>query len=155
MNSYKIGLILILLLSSCTIKSEQQDASQETYDIKVYRSPNCGCCGKWVQHLEDNHFNSSEILTEDLAQIKDKYKVPATLRSCHTAIVNGYVIEGHVPAKDILNLLKSGRKVVGLSVPGMPVGSPGMESGNRSDTYQVMSFEDDGNIQEFNRYESR
>lgn len=155
MKTYKIGLIFILLLSSCTIKSEQQSASQETYDIKVYRSPNCGCCGKWVQHLKDNQFNTEEVLTDDLAEIKKKYKVPLAMGSCHTAIINGYVIEGHVPANDIKRLLKSGLNVVGISVPGMPVGTPGMEVGNRSDEYQVMSFDDEGRFQEFNRYEAK
>ena len=89
-------------------------------DIVVYRSPTCGCCEKWLAHLKESNFNIQDIVTDNVQAIKDKYGVPKEMASCHTAIVDGYVVEGHVPAKDILSMLKSKPKVIGVSVPGMP-----------------------------------
>ena len=123
-------------------------------DIVVYRSPTCGCCSKWLDHLKKHQFNVEDIVTDDVASIKKKHGVPDNLASCHTAIVDGYVIEGHVPAADIKSLLKMKPKVIGLSVPGMPAGTPGMEMGGRKDPFQVVSFDKEGNTQIFNNYEN-
>ncbi|MCK5665401.1 MAG: DUF411 domain-containing protein [Thiotrichaceae bacterium] len=131
--------------------SEQQD---KPIDIVVYRSPTCGCCSKWLAHLEKHQFNVEDIVTNDVESIKEKYAVPKNLASCHTAIVDGYVIEGHVPAADIKTLLKTKPKIIGLTVPGMPAGTPGMEMGGRKDPFKVMAFDKEGNKQIFNRYEN-
>ena len=112
-------------------------------EITVYKSPACVCCGKWIEHLRKNGF---DVRTSDIAAIgsvKARYGVPMDMRSCHTAVVEGYVIEGHVPASDIRRLLKERPKIAGLAAPGMPVGAPGMEVG-RAQPYSVMSFDKNG-----------
>ena len=112
-------------------------------EITVYKSPTCGCCGKWIEHLRMNGF---DVRTNDIAAInsvKARYGVPMDMRSCHTAVVEGYVIEGHVPASDIRRLLRERPKVAGLAAPGMPVGAPGMEVG-KAQPYSVMSFDKNG-----------
>ncbi|MEE2743998.1 MAG: DUF411 domain-containing protein [Bdellovibrionota bacterium] len=108
--------------------------------VKVFRSPTCGCCMKWVDHLKKNGFEVDVIDKSNLSSIKKGRGVPAHLQSCHTAIVGGYTIEGHVPASEIKKLLKQKMKVKGLAVGGMPYGSPGMEYQNRIDPYDVISF---------------
>ncbi len=119
--------------------------------ITVYKSPTCGCCKKWITHLEDNGFKVKAIDSNDMASIKDQQGVPMGARSCHTAVVNDYVIEGHVPAQDIKNLLKEKRAVAGLAVPGMPMGSPGME-GSRVDKYMVYEFDKTGHAKIVSKY---
>ncbi|XBS22547.1 DUF411 domain-containing protein [Methylomarinum sp. Ch1-1] len=121
-------------------------------EIVVYRSPTCGCCGKWVQHLRDQRFKIKDVVSDDMQAIKDKYGVPREMASCHTAVIDGYVIEGHVPARDIKRLLEMKPDVVGISVPGMPVGTPGMEMGGRKDPYQVISFDKEGRYRVFDDY---
>lgn len=120
--------------------------------IEVYRSPSCGCCGKWIEHLKKNQFNVIEHQTEAMQAIKDQHGVTPELASCHTAIVDGYIIEGHVPAADIKTLLANKPKLTGLTVPGMPVGTPGMEMGEKKDAYQVLSFDQKNPPQVFNEY---
>ena len=115
----------------------------EDLKVTVYKTPTCGCCTKWVGHLEENGF---EVETKDLSNlgmIKSMAGVKPEHASCHTAQVGGYVVEGHVPAEDIKRLLSERPKVKGLTVPGMPHGSPGMETG-RKDPYQVLTFDADG-----------
>ncbi len=119
--------------------------------ITVYKSPTCGCCKKWITHLEDNGFKVKAIDSNDMASIKDQQGVPMGARSCHTAVINNYVIEGHVPAQDIKNLLKEKRTVAGLAVPGMPMGSPGME-GSRVDNYMVYEFDKTGHAKIVSKY---
>ncbi len=112
-------------------------------EIVVYKSPTCGCCTKWVDHLEDNGFSVKVHNRNNMGPIKAELGVPRHLQSCHTAKVGGYVVEGHVPADEIARLLKEKPQVRGLSVPGMPMGSPGME-GPRKDTYEVLAIQDNG-----------
>lgn len=121
-------------------------------DIVVNRSPSCTCCGKWVEHLKQNNFNVQDIVTDDVQAIKNQHGVTPELASCHTALVDGYVIEGHVPAADILTLLKTKPKVLGLSAPGMPVGTPGMEMGSKKDAYDVVSFDNKQHTEIFTHY---
>lgn len=121
-------------------------------EIEVYRSPNCGCCGKWLSHLRENNFVVKDILTNDVQVIKNKYGVSAEMASCHTALVEGYVVEGHVPAADIISLIKSKQAVAGIAVPGMPAGTPGMEMGGKKDAYKVVSFDKKNNYKVFNSY---
>lgn len=108
--------------------------------ITVYKSPSCGCCQGWVDHLVKDGFEAQVIERDDLTGIKRQYGVPQQLQSCHTAEVRGYVVEGHVPAAAIRKLLAEKPKATGLAVPGMPIGSPGMEGG-RPETYAVMLFD--------------
>lgn len=113
-------------------------ARQAPTRAQVFRSPDCGCCGAWVAHLEDHGFAVDVIMTEDLEAVKDRNGVPASLRSCHTGLIDGYVIEGHVPATDIQRLLDERPEAGGIAVPGMPVGSPGMEMGEQRDPFDVI-----------------
>jgi hypothetical protein len=116
----------------------------------VYKDPNCGCCTKWVGLMRSAGFEVSTRDTADMAAIKTRYKVPAELGSCHTAMVGGYVVEGHVPADLINRLLKEKPKVLGLAVPGMPMGSPGMEAPTK-DAYEVLTFNAAGKTSVFAR----
>lgn len=123
-------------------------------DITVYRSPTCGCCGKWLDHMKRQGFVVKDIQTEDMAGIKKKFGVPENLQSCHTALVGGYVVEGHVPAADVAELLKKHPKAAGLAVPGMPAGTPGMEMGGRKDPFAVLEFDRQGKTRIFHDYRS-
>ncbi len=112
-------------------------------EITMYKSPSCGCCGKWADHLSDAGFEVKTINRDNMSSIKSSAGVTPELQSCHTALVGGYVIEGHVPAADIRRLLQERPKVTGLTAPGMPMGSPGME-GSRKDPYKVLTFDKNG-----------
>ena len=120
--------------------------------IEVYKTASCGCCGKWVEHLEANGFNPTVILVSSTAEFQKKFGVPDDLRSCHTAVVGGYTVEGHVPAADIQRLLKQPGKLKGIAVSGMPLGSPGMEQGTRRAAYGVIGFDASGKQSEFTKY---
>jgi len=122
-------------------------------DVKVYRDPDCQCCHKWITHLEQNKFNVEDVLTRNMASVKDAVKLPKPMASCHTAMVDGYIIEGHVPAADIYRLLKERPDIAGLSVPQMPVGTPGMEMGERKDPFIVFQFDKQGKYSIFSQYE--
>jgi hypothetical protein len=108
--------------------------------LEVYKSPYCGCCGVWVNHMRKAGFSVKVTNMEDLEPIKTRFGVSRDLQSCHTGIVEKYVIEGHVPAADVMRLLQERPTATGLAVPGMPIGSPGMEQGSRKDPYEVILF---------------
>lgn len=119
--------------------------------IVVYKSPTCGCCNKWVDHIEENGFVAVTHDLDNLETTKRTLGVPAGHASCHTATVAGYTIEGHVPADLIRRLIaENPRGVRGLAVPGMPMGSPGMESIIRQE-YDVLSFDEQGNVEVYER----
>ncbi|MCX7088777.1 MAG: DUF411 domain-containing protein [Methylococcales bacterium] len=147
-------LIFTLGLLACSgfAHAKKTPENNPPIEIVVYRSPSCGCCGKWLEHLKSNQFNVVDHLVEDVQSVKDRYGVSAELASCHTALVNGYVVEGHVPASDIKKLLASKPPVVGISVPGMPSGTPGMEMGAKKDAYDVVSFDKNKQTQVFSHY---
>lgn len=111
--------------------------------ITVYKSPTCGCCAKWIDHVQAHGFQVSAHDLDDLSEVKATFGVPAELESCHTATVGKYVVEGHVPADLIQKMLKEKPDIVGLAAPGMPMGSPGMEGG-RKDPYDVIAFDRKG-----------
>jgi hypothetical protein len=118
--------------------------------ITVYKDPSCGCCKKWVDHLHASGFAPTVQDRSDMNALKNSLGVPPVLRSCHTAVVGKYLIEGHVPAVDIKQLLSTApHGVLGLAAPGMPSGSPGMETPGRSDHYDVLAFSSDGNSRVF------
>ncbi len=119
-------------------------AESDTLNIKVYKSPTCQCCNRWITHLEENGFSVDAVDVDSVGIFKKRLGVPRNLSSCHTAEVGHYIIEGHVSADDILRLLKEKpTDIKGLSVPGMPIGSPGME-GKNPQVYDVISFKKDG-----------
>ena len=126
----------------------------ETLSIEVWKSPTCGCCKKWIEHLEDSGFSVSAC-DEGNNRARARLGMPRAHGSCHTALIDGYVIEGHVPANDIMRLLKEKPKAIGLSVPGMPIGSPGMdgpEYKGHKDPFDVLLVESEEKSSTFSRY---
>ena len=121
--------------------------------IEVYKDPSCGCCSKWVEHLRQHKFAVRTTDTNDLEAVKAAHRVPSQLESCHTALVAGYVVEGHVPAEDIVQLLRERPAIAGIGVAGMPIGSPGMEvAGTNAQSYEVVAFDKDGRTHIFARH---
>jgi hypothetical protein len=118
--------------------------------VEVYKDPTCGCCSQWVEHLKAAGFTVRTTESNDMDAFKDKQGVPARTRSCHTALVGGYVVEGHVPAADVRRMLTEKPAIAGLAVPGMPIGSPGMEvPGMRAQAYNTVAFKKDGSTSVF------
>lgn len=111
----------------------------------VHRDPSCGCCEDWVAHVRAAGINATIANEADMSAVKTRLGVPDALISCHTAEIGGYVIEGHVPAKAVLQLLRDRPDAIGLSAPGMPAGSPGMETGGAVDVFEVVLFTATGN----------
>lgn len=109
--------------------------------VTVYKTPTCGCCTAWEDHLRENGFQVQSQKLNDLRQVKSQQGVPQALGSCHTAVIDGYTVEGHVPADVIRRLIAERPAIDGVAVPGMPMGSPGME-GPYKETYEVFSFKD-------------
>ena len=142
-------LVAITSLIALAISSPSQSAGPL---VTVFKTPTCACCGKWVEHLKANGFTVKVQEVNDTSAYERQYHVPRSMVSCHTAVVNGYTIEGHVPAAEIKRLLSEQPKIVGLAVPGMPVGSPGMEAAH-SDAYSV--FDESGHASEYAHYPAR
>ncbi|MCG7962323.1 MAG: DUF411 domain-containing protein [Candidatus Thiodiazotropha taylori] len=144
-GSLLVGVMLLiggLLLDQRPVRAD---------DVVVYKSPTCGCCKEWVSHLRKNGYKVTVHDRRNMDPIKRKMSVPQRLQSCHTAQVGEYVIEGHVPAADIARLLREKPPVMGLTAPGMPMGSPGME-GPRKDPYEVLTFQSDGKTSVYSRH---
>ena len=143
-------------------KTSQQAAQADPADISgdratavtVYKSPTCGCCSKWEEHLTKAGFKVSSKTTDDMEQVRAQFGVPEKMQSCHTAVIDGYVIEGHVPADDVKKLLETRPEgVAGLAAPGMPANSPGMQpEGEKPSGYDVLSFDREGNAKVFTSY---
>ncbi len=124
--------------------------------ITVYKTPTCGCCHEWVAHLEANGFAVVANDVPSTAPYRERFGVPKELGSCHTGVIDGYALEGHVPASEIKRLLAEKPKARGLAVPGMPVGSPGMETGGTlRDAFDVVLFSDDGRRSVYRHYDER
>ena len=120
--------------------------------VQVYKTPSCGCCTGWVDHLKAAGFAVQVTEVDDTAAVRRRLGVPERLASCHTGVVEGYALEGHVPAAEVRRLLAQRPKAVGLAVPGMPVGSPGMEQGGQVQPYQVVLVGRQGRDSVFARY---
>jgi hypothetical protein len=113
-------------------------------DVQVYKQPGCGCCELWAQHMRKAGFRVTVAEAQDVDAMKRQNGIPVNLRSCHTSLVGGYKVEGHVPADVVKRLLTEKPSVSGIAVPGMPMGSPGMEAGGRVEPYDVYSFDAQG-----------
>ena len=145
--TFKHALAALLTVASLGAGPVAQTTAPAGPEVSVYKTPTCGCCAKWVDHMKHAGFRATvtDMPQESLSRVKAKHNVPAAVHSCHTAVVNGYVIEGHVPASEVKRLLKEKTKVAGIAVPGMPLGSPGMEvSGVTAQPYDVLSFDAQG-----------
>jgi hypothetical protein len=138
--------LLLTGAAVAVVSSQSSKAVTGARTVAVFKSPTCGCCSKWNEHMTAAGYAVTSRDLQDVAAKKDEYRIPSNLRSCHTAVVGGYVVEGHVPADVVAKLLaEKPAGVVGIAVPGMPVGSPGMESADGFKTpYQVMAFTKDG-----------
>lgn len=142
----KVIIVLVLVLVAIGVHAQRASGPV----VEVFKSATCGCCTKWVEHLQAHGFTVRTTVTEALDDIKSKHQVPGSVRSCHTAVVGGYVIEGHVPAADVHRLLKERPAVAGIGVPGMPIGSPGMEvPGMKVQPYDVLAFTTQGTTRVF------
>ena len=147
-----IILFMTILISACTeisdenIPAANQPSLQELVNLNIYKSPTCGCCGKWVEYMENNGFTAQTHDTSNLAAIKARYGINPQYRSCHTAVsTEGFVFEGHIPAKFIHQFLtEKPEDAIGLAVPAMPVGSPGMEVEDKFMPYQVLLIKENG-----------
>jgi len=120
--------------------------------VQVFKNPTCGCCGAWVDHMKAAGFTVKVTEVDDTSVARRQHGLPDRFGSCHTAVVAGYVVEGHVHANDVKKLLAMKPVAIGLAVPGMPVGSPGMETGSRRDPYQVLLVAKDGRERVFSSY---
>lgn len=141
-----------LLFSLMMLGAAAWAAEEFAGDVIVYKLSSCGCCAKWVSHMRDHGFSVTEVEVEDVTPYKREHGVPAELSSCHTALVGDYVIEGHVPAADVKRLLEEKPPLAGLAVPGMPLGSPGMEAGGRMQPYDVLAFRPDASVYTYSSY---
>ena len=126
--------------ASTTSASPASNVASNLPLVTVYKDPNCGCCSKWVDHMKAAGFNVTTVDTSDVGAVKQKYNIGSNLQSCHTAVIGDYAIEGHVPADVIKKLLEEKPTIAGLAVPGMPMGSPGMEGATR-ERYDVLTFD--------------
>jgi hypothetical protein len=131
--------VLMVAATAC------RDASAAAPEMIVYATPSCGCCNGWVEHMRDNGFQVSVVHQDDLSAVREQHHVPAALRSCHVGIVDGFAVEGHVPADAVRRLLAQRPAVLGIAVPGMPAGSPGMEQPNGyTEPYEIYTFDASG-----------
>ena len=131
--------------TSLSVSAPQREVAQATSSaplvpIQVYKTPQCGCCKAWVEHLQQNGFAVEVMDMPDLASVKTKYGVKPEMQACHTAVVGNYVVEGHVPADVIMKMVNDKPAIAGIAVPGMPMGSPGME-GPTKEKYDVLTFD--------------
>jgi hypothetical protein len=144
MKSSIVAGCLVLLVGAAVLAAQRPAPPME-----VYKSPTCGCCSKWVEHVRGAGFavKVTDLSNDDLDAFKEKHGVPRTAQSCHTALVGGYVVEGHVPVAEVQRLLKERPVVAGIAVGGMPLGSPGMEvPGQKPQTYNVVTFDKQGAV---------
>jgi hypothetical protein len=144
----KYALIAALTFTAAVAAQSPKSAPM----MEVFKSPTCGCCSKWVDHVREGGFTVkvTDLSDDALSTLKEKHGVPRTAQSCHTGIVEGYVVEGHVPVSEVHRLLKEKPSVSGIAVGGMPIGSPGMEvPGQRPQTYNVITFSKQGEVKVF------
>jgi hypothetical protein len=139
MGPFFVLLLLVLSLSAAA------QGPKSAGSVTVYKSPSCGCCSKWIDHMRANGFEVTSHNVDDIAALKAKHGVPSRAASCHTSLIGDYVVEGHVPADAVKRLLRERPNVRGLAVPGMPMGSPGMEvPSGQKDPYAIVSFDAEG-----------
>lgn len=137
LNKQWLAIVLCVFLSWPAVHA----AESTQPEVIVHKDASCGCCSAWVEHLQASGFRVKVIDEGDMSAVKQRLGIPGKLGSCHTARVGGYLIEGHVPASSIRRLLREKPAIRGLAVPGMPIGSPGMEMKGRQDAYDVVAFD--------------
>jgi hypothetical protein len=148
---FVIGMSAVVFVASLGMAAAQQKPVSSRTPIVVYKTPTCGCCSLWVEHMRQNGFQP-EVHDVSAAQVRAVSKAAGLSEegtSCHTAKVGSYIVEGHVPAADVQRMLKEKPAIAGIAAPGMPVGSPGMEMDGRTQRYDVVSFTKDGKTKVF------
>jgi hypothetical protein len=149
-------LFTLLFLTAPLLAASPWDLPRQGHEgsreITVYRSESCGCCKGWIDHLRAHGFEVTDVLRDDVGPTKQQLGLPSELASCHTAVIDGYVVEGHVPADDIKRLVAEKPDLAGIAVPGMPVGPPGMEMGARKDPFAVIGFDREGRVEPYRQY---
>jgi hypothetical protein len=146
-------IFLSLVLAGLPAHADQtqtKPAQPAATDARVFLTPTCGCCRLWTDHMAAAKFNVTRDVMPDLQAVPHRKRVPSHLQACHTALVGDYIVEGHVPADVVRQMLKDKPKIAGISVPGMPIGSPGME-GAYVQSYSIIAFRSDGTTYEFAR----
>jgi hypothetical protein len=143
-RSWQLQSVALAFLLACGPGPSASDSGK----VVVYRSPTCGCCVDWMEHLTAYAFDVEPVEVADVGAVRSEHGVPERLGACHTALVGGYFVEGHVPAEDVARLLEERPAIAGLSVPGMPIGSPGMEGPN-PEPYDVLAVGADGSVSVF------
>jgi hypothetical protein len=142
----RVTTLAVLMLAGVQMGAagrQSQAGSPALPEVEVFKTATCGCCSKWVDHLRRDGFTVKAVDVDDLPAVKARHKVPANLSTCHTALVGNYIVEGHVPVADVRRLVERKPPVRGIAVPGMPIGSPGMEGSNPT-TFSVFSFDASG-----------
>ena len=151
MSRSKVIAFVVSLLVLFGVAAAQQKTAGPL--VEVFKSPTCGCCAQWVEHMRKSGFNVRTTDVNDLTVIKKSRGVPADVQSCHTAVINGYVVEGHVPPADVHRMLTEKPAIAGIAVGGMPIGSPGMETPYvKPEAYSVMSFDKSGATRVFAKH---
>ena len=141
--------LLIILTLTFSLVSSAFSKDEQNKNITVYKNPECTCCKRWIKYLKKHNYNVTEKNTRDVFAEKKRLGVPEKISSCHTAVIDGYVVEGHATHRDIKRLLLLRPDIKGIAVPDMPIGTPGMESGDKKEKYNVMSFDKNGKINVF------
>jgi len=151
-------LLALCALAAAPLALTREVGAQSKPVVEVFKTPACGCCDDWVKHLEANGFQVTPINVPDLAPVRARLGMPAKYGSCHTARVGGYLVEGHVPAREVRRLLRERPKAIGIAVPGMPIGSPGMDGPiykGLQQPYDVLLVQHDGSARVYASYHRR
>ncbi len=155
-GSVALFLITIILIACGGKQQSESQTKSASLHLVVYKSPTCNCCTDWERHMRNAGFEVESIVQNNVTQVKVDNNIPLELQSCHTAFIDGYIIEGHVPASDVIRLLKERPAIKGLAAPGMPQFSPGMQpEGLKPRGYDVLAFDDMGNTNIFSTYRQR
>ena len=152
-----VATLCLLLAGPCNAANPVwlEGKTDDSHEITVYRNASCGCCKGWIDHLEEHNFIVRDVTVDDVNAFKQQFDVPTRAASCHTAVVDGLVIEGHVPAQDIKRLLAEPGDIRLLTVPAMPSGTPGMDTpGAPRDPFRVYSISNDDEVGVFTTYEN-
>lgn len=153
-RQFALAGLAALALPAGALAQVQAQGQANSVQVEVWKSPSCGCCKDWIAHMEKSGFRFTVHETGNTA-VRQRMRIPLALGSCHTAVIGRYAIEGHVPAKDVQRLLREKPEAVGLTVPGMPIGSPGMdgpEYGGRKDAFDVLLVAADGSTRVYSSY---
>ena len=155
--SRRSALQLTLTMTGVTALSQPFGALASTANerVSVWKTPDCGCCGEWVSHLRSNGFEIVTYDVKDTAPMRQMLGLPAKFGSCHSALLGAYVLEGHIPAREMRRLLREKPQAIGLAVPGMPAGSPGMEMGDARDAFDVLLVLKDGSSRVYQSYSQK